>query len=194
MNSSILKTRSSGTAKQVSSSTSLYAIAGFCIAATLTVLAGFAVVAPDDFRLALAKIASFMVTPFILEPLLFVMFFIAVVLLNRWRRNRDGDEWVYLMEDDELIDRSAQRSGVHDAIFASRPTAIDESVELDIIDGLVDMGSLDDAAERLAALSSECLESEAGLLTRLKLATVSGKSELALRLQDLLIKANRHSK
>lgn len=165
----------------------MYVVAGFCIAAMLTILVSFAVAAPDDFRLALAKIASFVVTPFILEPLLFVMFFTAVVLINRWRRNRDGDEWVYLM-DDKVIDQSSQRLGVHDAVFASTPTAIDESVELEVIEGLVDMGSIEDALERLAELSPECLESEAGLRTRLKLATASGKLELAARLESLLTK------
>ncbi len=193
MDSSIQKSPASASSKESSANTSLYAIAGFCIAAMLTVLVGFAVVAPDDFRLALAKIASFLVTPFILEPLLFVMFFTAVVLINRWRRNRDGDEWVYLM-DDEVINQSTQRSGVHDAVFTSPPTVIDESVELEVINGLVDMGAIEDALERLAALSPECLDSEAGLHTRLKVAIASGKSELALRLQALLTKVEADRK
>lgn len=185
MDTSIQKSPDNGSVKEGSANTSMYAIAGFCVAAMMTLLVGFAVVAPDDFRLGLAKIASFVVTPFILEPLLFVMFFTVVVLINRWRRNRDGDEWVYLMDDD-LNDQSSQRLGVHDAVFTTAPIAIDESVELDLIEGLVEMGALEDATERLAALSPECLESESGLRTRLNLATASGKFELAVRLRAQL--------
>jgi len=185
MNPTIQKTPDSGSAKEGGANTSMYAIAGFCIAAMMTLLVGFAMVAPDDFRLGLAKIASFVVTPFILEPLLFVMFFTAVVLINRWRRKRDGDEWVYLMDDD-VVDQSSQRLGIHNAVFTSVPCSLDESVELELIDGLVDMGSYEDALERLSELSAECLNGEAGVRTRLKLATVTGKSQLAARLQALL--------
>lgn len=187
MDTSIQQSSSSGTGKTGGGNASAFAIAGFCVAAMTTILVGFAIAAPDDFRLALAKIASFVVTPFILEPLLFVMFFTAVVLINRWRRNREGDEWVYLMDDD-VIDQRAQRSGVHDAVFSSAPTVIDEYVELDVIEGLVEMGALDDALERLADLSPGCLDSEAGLRTRLKLAKASGKLELAARLETMLEK------
>ena len=160
-------------------------IGGFCFAALVSGLVAFAISAPEDFRLAVAKVASFIVTPFVLEPLLFITFFCVVVVINRWRRKRDGDEWVYMM-DGEVVSDPNQVKGVHDAVFTDPPESANQSVDLEVIEGLVSIGSFDEAAAEISRLPDAIRESRDGLRVRLALAEKSGKKELAERLKRQL--------
>lgn len=65
-----------------------------------------------------AKVAGIITTPFLMETSVCIFGFIIVMLLNKWREARDGDELVYL---DELEQAAA------DSKSASQETGLGKS-------------------------------------------------------------------
>ncbi|MCW1886801.1 hypothetical protein OKA04_18825 [Luteolibacter flavescens] len=63
------------------------------------------------------KVVGFLTSPFLLEGSLIFAGFTLVILINSWRRHRDGDEFVYL---DELNATSAAPSESGDLPSAHR--------------------------------------------------------------------------
>ena len=130
----------------------------------------------------LRGLVGFFTTPFILETSLVLLGFSLVVLLNHWRRKKDGDGWVYLAEDDPRT-RDGQEPGRHDAVFANPPADEPAELEIEVIEGLLDLGSWDEAGQRLLALPEADYESPRALCARARLAEGLGRSGQAADLR-----------
>ena len=59
---------------------------------------------------AATNLFGFFTTPFVLEASLAIFGLLAVVTWNEWRRQREGDEWVYLPAESDTpsADRAAE--------------------------------------------------------------------------------------
>ncbi|QQL44836.1 hypothetical protein [Sulfuriroseicoccus oceanibius] len=158
-------------------------VGGFVIAALLVVMGAMAYFEPEALKLGLLRVFAAFMSPFLLEFLLFIIFLSSVVLLNWWRRRRDGSEWVYLEEDHSGED-SGQPAGLHDAVFAAPPEDVDaDQTRWAEIDGLIEMGAFDEAAAEIAAMPEHAVNSDRGLESRIALAQATGKADLAAKLQ-----------
>ena len=151
----------------------------------LVLLVGWVLHDRETGRNFLRGLIGFFTTPFILETSLVLLGFSLVILLNLWRRKKDGDGWVYLAEDDPRT-RDGQEPGRHDAVFANPPAAEPPELEIEVIEGLLDLGSWDEAGQRLLALPEADYESPRALRARARLADGLGRTAQAedLRRQE----------
>jgi hypothetical protein len=138
-----------------------------------------------DRELGLAFVrgmAGTLTTPFILEGTLVVCGFAIVGWLNHRRRRREGDGWVFLAEDEPAA-RDGQPPGRHDAVFAAAPETPPEGLDLDVIEGLLELGSWDEAGRALLELAPAEAGSPRGLDARLRLAEALGRDADAAALR-----------
>ena len=152
------------------------------VCAGLVLLVGWAIQDRETGRNFLRGLIGFFTTPFILETSLVLVGFSLVILLNLWRRKKEGDGWVYLAEDDPRT-RDGQERGRHDAVFGAPPAQEPAEIEIDLIEGLLDLGSWDEAGQRLLALSDADYESPRALCARARLADGLGRKEQAEELR-----------
>lgn len=121
---------------------------------------------------------SVVTTPFFLEATVLFIGFSLVALWNSWRLRRDGDGWTYLAEDEPRV-RPGQAPGRHDAIFTAIPEPEPPQLDLEQIEGLLDLGSWSEAGELLMQLPEETWNSERGVRCRIRLAEGLGHHEQA---------------
>ena len=122
-------------------------------------------------------------TPFFMEAGFALLGLSLVVLLNHWRQKRSGDELVYL----EQVEPSA---GLPEhaqwAVFKERPLEVDPPTRLEQLEGAIAIGDHQAAAEILAEMTGEELQSPAALALRLELAKATGRQDLAAMLEERL--------
>ena len=126
---------------------------------------------------------SVVTTPFFLEATVFFIGISLVVLWNSWRLRREGDGWTYLAEDEPRI-RTGQPPGRHDAIFTAPPEPEPPQLDLEQIEGLLDLGSWSEAGELLMQLPEEIWNSERVLRCRVRLAEGLGHHDQAEKLRS----------
>lgn len=110
---------------------------------------------------------SVVTSPFFLETTVFFIGLSMVVLWNSWRMRREGDGWVYLAEDEP---RAGQAPDRHDALFAAPPEPEPPQLDLELIEGLLDLRSWKEAGEQLMRLPESAWDSPRVLQCRLRLA------------------------
>lgn len=124
-----------------------------------------------------------MTTPFLLEASFLVIGLCIVVWLNHWRRQKAGDELVFL-EQVEVADVS---DGLPDhakwAVYREKPLAGETPSLLARAEGAMAIGDHAAAAECIAAMDGEELRRMETLTLRLELAKATGKAALALELE-----------
>lgn len=132
----------------------------------------------------LGVIAGVISTPFLLEIFFVITGIFIVVGINHWRQKREGDDFVYLeqVSDPDTPGGLPERSKF--AIYRERPPEGVEPDMLDRIEGAIEIGDDAEAGELLAGMSEVDLHDPAVLALRLKLAQVSGKTELARRIEQ----------
>lgn len=127
-------------------------------------------------------VAGIVSTPFLMEASFVVLGFMIVLGLNSWRQRREGDEFVYLEQvtgpEAETLPESARW-----AVYKERPEATRSPDELALIEGAIEIGDFEQAGRRLAELGAARLGEPEVLDLRIRLATASGKAELAERLR-----------
>jgi uncharacterized membrane protein len=123
-------------------------------------------------------------TPFFMEASFIFIGLTLVVLINIWRRKKDGDECVYL----EQVDGAEELGGLPDhakfAVYREKPLPGETPSLQAQAEGAMAIGDHAAAAEWIGAMSEEELKCEETLFLRLELAKATGKSELAERLKN----------
>lgn len=110
---------------------------------------------------AVMMIAGALATPFILEISVFLFGLVAVIALNQWRMQREGDGWVYLAQtepDAASVEAGAETPSkrLEGIILTAAPDArIDLEARLSIAEGFLDLGLKQEAREHLDLLSDE---------------------------------------
>jgi hypothetical protein len=130
---------------------------------------------------------SVVTSPFFLETTVFFIGLSLVVLWNSWRLRREGDGWVYLAEDEP---RPGQAPDRHDALFSAPPEPEPPQLDLELIEGLLDLGSWSEAGEHLMRLPESVWDSPRVLHCRLRLAEGLGHTEQAAELRVRLTPGN----
>jgi len=124
-----------------------------------------------------------MTSPFLMEASFFVIGLCIVVLLNHWRRKRDGDDFVYL----EQVEPRDLTGDVPDhakwAVYQEKPLPGETPSLLAQAEGAMAIGDFTAAAEHVAAMDEAELARPETLALRLELARATGKEELARDLE-----------
>ena len=114
-------------------------------------------------------ITGFLWTPTIMEPSLFLLAFMSILVLNHHRRKKAGDELVYL----ETIDgpeASTLPAHSRSAVFAEKPQPLSGEEIVATIEGAAAIGDHKETLRLMLQLPPELLESEEILAVRLQLA------------------------
>ena len=138
---------------------------------------------PGVFGEFLGVIAGVLSTPFLLEICFAILGLIIVIALNNIRMRRNGDEFVYLEEVADPIARAGLPDRSTFAIYKDRPLDGIEPAPIDQIEGTIEVGDHQSAAQMLATLDDAELKQPAVLALRLRLARETGKHDLAARLE-----------
>ena len=130
-------------------------------------------------------------TPFLMEASFVIMGLMVVVLINHWRRKRDGDELVFLeqLEGDEGSGALPEHASW--AIYREKPLDGETPSLLEQAEGALAIGDVDSAAEFIGEMSESELKQHEVLLFRLELAKASGKWRLADQLSAELKQATQ---
>ncbi len=139
---------------------------------------------PGLFGEWLGVIVGVISTPFLLEICFVILGLIIVVGLNQLRQRREGSEFVYLEQIDDPSAPTDLPEYSKFAIYRDRPLDGVSPSHLDEIEGALEIGDHEQAAESLARLGDEDLKQPAILALRLRLARETGKLEIARRIES----------
>jgi hypothetical protein len=124
-----------------------------------------------------------MTTPFILEASFVILGFVIVIAINAWRRQREGDELVYL----EQVNGADLPANLPDqarwAVFRENLPPGERPDVLVRLDGALEIGDFASAAELLAEMDEAELRKPEVLRLRLKMARLTGRGDLAAELE-----------
>lgn len=123
-------------------------------------------------------------TPFLLEASFLVIGLCIVVWLNHWRRQKAGDELVYLerVEGDDVPDNLPDHAKW--AVYQEEPLPGEAPSLLARAEGAMAIGDHAAAAECIAAMDGDELCRLETLAVRLELAKATGKADLVRQLED----------
>lgn len=128
-------------------------------------------------------IVGVMSTPFFLEGTFILLGMTTVVLLNSWRRHKEGDEFVYL----EQVDGPDVPANLPDqakwAVYREKPLEGGELSLLDQAEGAFAIGDYPAAVEAVGAMSPAELKAPETLRFRLELAKATGRLDLVAELE-----------
>jgi hypothetical protein len=127
-----------------------------------------------------------MTSPFFLEASFIFIGLTVVVMINHWRRKRDGDEFVYL----EQVDAADLPPGLPEhakfAIYREKPLPGEMPHLLAQAEGAMAIGDHEAAAEWLGEMSEAELKRPETLFLRLELAKATGRTNLVKALKNEL--------
>ncbi|WP_193211547.1 hypothetical protein [Luteolibacter marinus] len=136
---------------------------------------------PGEF---FARVAGVITTPFLMEASVCFLGLIIVMLLNHWRRVRDGDELVYLDEIEDAPDDLPPSAKW--AVYREQPLAPENPTAADLLEGALAIGDHESAIEALASMDDTERHQPEIMKLRIALAKATGKEELARRLESEL--------
>jgi hypothetical protein len=136
----------------------------------------------------LGFVIGVMTSPFLMEASFAVLGITLVVAINCWRRERAGDELVYLEQVNDPPDLPEHASW---AVFKDEPLEVELPTLLVQAEGAMAIGDYEAAAECLAAMTEEELQMSETLDLRLQLARLTGHNELASQLEEQMRVAGR---
>lgn len=131
----------------------------------------------------LGLIVGIMTTPFFMETSFIILGLVTVIGMNIWRRNKEGDEFVYLEQvagpgvPANLPDQAAW------AIYREMPLTAETPTPLTMAEGAFAIGDYAVASEWISKLSRAELKQPATLRLRLDLARATGRTELVAALE-----------
>lgn len=144
-------------------STILLGFAGFII---LIWICGYL---PGTVGRTFSLITGFLWTPLIMEPTLFVMALMIILVLNHHRRKKDGPELVYL-EAVEGPEAAMLPARSRSATFLEKPQPPSGEEMVALIEGTAAMGEHKEVLRLMLELPDELLDSEEIVAVRLQLA------------------------
>lgn len=106
---------------------------------------------------AFMSIAGVVSTPFILEATVALSGLVIVLCINRWRMEKEGDEWVYLAQTEPgKGDADTPPHRLESVVLEVPPAQLDGlNTRLSAIEGYVELGLLREALEQLDSLTPE---------------------------------------
>ena len=114
-------------------------------------------------------ITGFLWTPTIMEPTLFLLALMTIMVLNHHRRKRQGSELVYL-ETVNSSDAEQLPEGSHSAIYSEKPQPHSGDEIVAAIEGAAALEDHKEALRLMREVPDELLEEERLLAVRLQLA------------------------
>ena len=133
-----------------------------------------------------SMVAGIMWTPIFIDLSIFVFGFFLVIALNVWIRSREGDEYVYLEQVEGPEVPSELPSRARSAVFSEKPEAAGVAPSLAAIEGALELGDGQQAAELLYQLPPEQLDTPEVLTLRIRLARSQGREDQATKLLETL--------
>lgn len=124
---------------------------------------------PGPVGRTFSLITGFLWTPTIMEPTLFLMALMSILVLNHHRRKKDGPELVYL-ETVEGPDAEKLPAHSRSATYAKKPQAPSGNEMVAAIEGAAAMKDHQEVLRMMLELPDDLLESEEILAVRLQLA------------------------
>lgn len=109
-------------------------------------------------RDTLALLFTIFATPFILETTVAVAGLVAVLTYNQWRRNKDGEDWVYMVtqEADETESKDGEKlpkaitQRLQGVVMQEKPEVLDEVQAVSgMIEGYLELGMPSQALDEL---------------------------------------------
>lgn len=131
----------------------------------------------------LGFVIGVMTTPFFMEASFAVVGLTLVLAINHFRRERAGDDFIYLERVDDETELPEHASW---AVYQEEPLVVELPALQVQAEGAMAIGDHEAAAECFAAMSEEELKQPETLALRLQLARATGREELARRLEDQL--------
>lgn len=125
-------------------------------------------------------------TPFIMETFFATLGLVIVILINNWRKQKDGDEFVYLEEvtgPDVPKDLPDQAKW---AVYREKPLDAAALSLHDQAQGALAIGDHAGAAELIAAMEPGELDRPEVLVLRRDLALATGRTDLAREYEEKL--------
>lgn len=139
---------------------------------------------PGVFGEWVGTVIGIMTTPFFMEGTFIVLGLVTVITINTWRRQKDGDEFVYL----EQVTGPDVPSDLPDqakwAVYREMPLPAVALPSLAKAEGALAIGDFQAATEWIGAMSHEELQSPDALKVRLELAKATGRNDLIQSLED----------
>ncbi len=132
----------------------------------------------------IGMMVGLMSTPFILEASFICLGFLIVLGINIWRRQKEGDEFVYLEQvaAPEVIKNLPDRATW--AIYREAPLEAEQPSELAQAEGALEIGDYPAVVDWIATLDRETLKRPETMELRLKLARATGREDLAAELES----------
>ena len=130
-------------------------------------------------------VVGILTTPLLMEASLFLLGLFAVLVINHWRRVREGDEFVIL----EQAEGPGAEALPEPARWGLLPDPAPPGEEPDLLtraEGALEAGDPDSALECLALMGDDERNQPAALRVRIRLARATGRDELARRLEQRL--------
>ncbi len=119
-------------------------------------------------------------TPFILETTVASLFLLGLLAFNRWRLQKEGDGWVYLMTQETGTGVAPK---VHSMILPNKPEPVDEELdEVGVIEGYLELGLAAQAMEEMNRAQMEQLQTLEATLLRIRVLAANLETPAALEL------------
>jgi len=124
-------------------------------------------------------------TPFILETTAASLFLLGLLAFNRWRLQKEGDGWVYLMtqETDATGKEKGAARKIHSMILPNKPEPVDEELdEAGVIEGYLELGMAAQAMEEMNRAQMESAQTLDAALLRIRVLASNLETSAALDL------------
>ena len=127
----------------------------------------------------LGTMIGIMTTPFLLEGSFLILGLVTVVTLNGWKRQREGDDFVYLEEVTGPEVPADLPDNAKWAVYKEMPLDGEEPSLTERVEGAMAIADYDAAAEWLGMMECEELVAPGILKLRIELARATGRPDLA---------------
>ncbi|RYD26296.1 MAG: hypothetical protein EOP87_22970 [Verrucomicrobiaceae bacterium] len=127
----------------------------------------------------IGMIMGVLTTPFIMETSFLILGLVIVILINHWRQQREGDDFVYLEQvtgPDVPKDLPDQAKW---AVYREMPLEVGQISLRDRVEGALAIGDHEASGQWIAAMDAKELDQPEVLALRRDLALATGKVELA---------------
>lgn len=103
-----------------------------------------------------AVLISIFATPFILETSIALILLLVVLTYNQWKRNKDGDDWVYMVTHEDDSSEAGQKlpkaitQRLQGVLLPEKPEVLDEAQAVaGVIEGYLELGMPSQALDDL---------------------------------------------
>jgi len=157
-------------------------LVGFCVfAGAMAALLVSSKETREWFSDSIKTIFVIVTTPFILETTVAILGILAVLAFNRWRLLKEGDGWVYLVDQSEDPESEgtlpkALTERLHNLVLKDKPENLDEAqARRSVIEGFLELGM---GAQALEEFTSNYVWADDGETARLRVRVLAANADL----------------